>query len=161
MAWREQTICAYEQDACTTMKNKRDFINWWNKPSWPTPYFSCHEALFRIWKPCWQNKLIKWIKESLLLLKMTICRYYIPQNSCIGGYCKWLYTDIKNMFLKSVLSKGTCLQVGGERFLQFGFLLAVAFLYLFWHLWSRGRLVHRGIRQSLRPACSKENNDIT
>lgn len=57
---------------------------------------------------------------------------------------------------KSVLSKVTDLQVGGKSFLQFCFLLSVAFLYFFRDLWSGGRLIYRGIRQSLRPSYSKE-----
>ena len=57
---------------------------------------------------------------------------------------------------RSMLSKVTDLQVGGKSFLQFCFLLSVAFLYFFWHLWSRRRLVHRGIRQSLCPSYNRE-----
>lgn len=57
---------------------------------------------------------------------------------------------------KSVLSKVTDLQVGGKSFLQFCFLLSVAFLYFFRDLWSGRRLIYRGIRQSLRPSYSKE-----
>lgn len=62
---------------------------------------------------------------------------------------------------KSVLSKVTDLQVGRKSFLQFCFLLSVAFLYFFWDLWSRGHLIHRGVRQSLCPSYKKKENSDT